>query len=390
MTPIKSSVYVLAQGSVAIATLLRPMSSFDGNSFSTIESNTVTQQTIFLPWETPFSRSNDYIPSIPGSIFGRPFTFPINTDSTGALIGATLLPEVELTQQNPAGWGFFDYNNVLFSGQYADLDIVLQGATPSDQALARVPVLIVTKVVKCPGYNVDTDNGICPPSKLDKNWTQPLDTVTYMGIGFGQDTRQSGLAYGTPATNPFLNIARINDEPTLSMRTGYVLSRHGIHLGLTASNTQNAAWTNLHKMPSSSDPRAWAPPLVSFTYDDSSPTTEAEALIGLGITQMYIQTTPERSLPNITVRDPGPPAKPVQIVTPGTKLGFAFPDFENGIGGYEFLVGDTRFPSLPTYVVPIRNKTGPYVNTGRNFLFGFDVAFDAVFGRCGLMCEMCK
>jgi hypothetical protein len=377
----------------AFASLFQPTAKLDNDDFQ-IDPNSVlnpllSQQTIFLPWKAPFSRSNTYIPSVNGSIFGRSFTFPLQSDSTGLIIGATLLPEVKLTQHNPSGYKFFDYNNVLFSGQYAGLDIVLQGTNPSEQAISRVPVLIVTNVVRCLGYNVYTDNGTCPPSKLDNNWTQSLDTVTYMGIGFSQNTPGSDLSYSTPATNPFLNIIGLNDQTAASMRTGYVLSMHGIHLGLTTNNTQDAAWTNLRKR-TGPDPRDWALPLVSFTYDDSVPTTQADALIGLGITQMYLQTTPDRSLPNITVRDPGPPAKPVQIVTPGTRLKFAFPSFENAVGGYDFVVGDTKFPSLPTYVVPIKNETMPCVNTGRNFLFGFSVAYDAVLGRWGLMCERCR
>jgi hypothetical protein len=377
----------------AFASLFRATGRLDSNNFqidpNSVQSPLVSQQTIFLPWKAPFSRSNAYIPSVDGSIFGRSFTFPLQSDSTGIIIGATLLPEVQLTPQNPSGYKYFDYNNVLYSGQYASLDIVLQGTSPGEQAISRVPVLIVTKAVKCLGYNVYTDNGTCPPSKLDNNWMKPLNTVTYMGIGFNQNTPQSGLAYSTPATNPFLNVISLNNQPAASMRTGYILSMQGIHLGLTTNNTQDAAWTSLQKW-TGPDPRDWALPLVSFTYDASVPAIQAEALIGLGITQMYIQTTPDRSLPNITVRDPGPPPKPVQIVTPGTKLTFAFPDFENAVGGYDFVVGDTKFPSLPTYVVPIRNESTPFVNTGRNFLFGFSVAYDAVLGRWGLMCERCR
>jgi hypothetical protein len=80
----------------------------------------------------------------------------------------------------------------------------------------------------------------------------------------------------------------------------------------------------------------------------------------------------------------------VERVKPGTKLTFAFPGFEEGgIHGYEFSVGDASFASQPSYVVPEtlpRSGGAAFVNTGRKFLYGFSVVFDAVGGRFGFQC----
>ena len=62
-----------------------------------------------------------------------------------------------------------------------------------------------------------------------------------MGVGFGREhdhQTQSG-----PDRNPFLRIAHIAErerdgESTHEMRRGYIVTRRGVHLGLTAGNTR--------------------------------------------------------------------------------------------------------------------------------------------------------
>jgi hypothetical protein len=115
-----------------------------------------------------------------------------------------------------------------------------------------------------------------------------------------------------------------------------------------------------------------------------------KALVDTGVAQMYLQSAPLGSLPNVSL----PVWEEAKIelkerVKPETHLEFAFPDFENGVAGYDFEVGDRRFPSQPLYVEPVTSGEGPFVNTGREFLWGFTVAFDAVVGRFGFICARC-
>lgn len=112
--------------------------------------------------------------------------------------------------------------------------------------------------------------------------------MAYMGIGFGRNEPGSGLTYGTPSHNPFLNLISINGQAPMWLRNGYMISTRGASLGLTSNNTAGAAWTQLEKMAGQSDPRAWAAPLVAFTVNDSKSPTQANALIDTSITQMYI------------------------------------------------------------------------------------------------------
>jgi hypothetical protein len=345
-------------------------------------------QSIFLPWTAPFSRSPAYAPSVRGSISGRTYTFPVDTSTTGVLIGSSLLPSVKLTTQDPPGWEFIETNSILYSGKFVQLNITFSGTSKSQQATSHVPILVVTQAVKCPGYDASKDNGTCPKTKLVPHWSQRLNTVLYMGVGFGRNIPGSGLPYGTPSSNPFLNIISLGPSKPLSWRIGYTLSTRGVQLGLTANNTAGATWIQLQKM-ASLDPRAWALPLLSFTHDNASTVVQAEALVDTSITQMYIQTTPQLPLPNNTVRDPGSPSKSLQLVKPGTRLVFAFPDFKSGVAGYDLVVGDTKFPSQPRFVGLVDQGKGAFVNTGRNFLFGFSVVYDAIAGKFGLICDKC-
>jgi hypothetical protein len=379
--------------SVALATLLQPglsYNDFQVGSRSPIDDTiSVFPQTVFIPWVAPFSRLSTYTPSIRADISGKTFNLPVGTNTTGVLIGAPLLTNIKLTKQNPPGWQFLENSQILYSGQLVDLNITFNGAQKGERAISRVPVLIVTKVVKCPGYNVYKDNGVCPSNKLNTKEVIDPAKVMYMGVGFGRNLLGSGFSYGTPPYNPFLNVVGISNYPVLSIRTGYTISTQGVYLGLTDTNTAGAQWIQLEKM-AGTDARSWALPPVSFSYDNSNNAVQARALFDISITEMYIQSTPSFPLPNVTIRNTDPRASTVKSVKPGTRLSFAFPDRSKGVAGYEFVVGDTKFPSQPSYVVPITSGTGPSVNTGRNFFYGFSVVFDAATGRCGLICEMCK
>jgi hypothetical protein len=388
---LKQFLYHSTCASITLATIAQQGFSSNVNDVGlrspVIDGVSISPETIFLPWTSSFSRSSIYTPSIRGSISGRKLTFAVDTNSTIVLIGAPLLPKVRLTKQNAPGWQFSYSNSMLYNGQFVDRNITMYGAKSGEAVVSQVPVLVVTKVEVCPGYDVNQDNGVCPRRKL--KGTASAVKLSYMGVGFGRNVSGSGLPYDTPVYNPFLNVIRHSSSATLSMRTGYIISKRGVYLGLTEDNTAGARWMMLKKM-AGSDSRAWASPLVSFTHDNSNNPIQAQALIDIGVPQMYIQSTPDVSLPNVTAHKANTPAYSVQLVKPGTKLSFSFPDFKTGVAGYDFVVGDFKFPSQPAYVASVTSEPGPSVRPGRNFLYGFSVVFDAVAGRFGLICEMCK
>jgi hypothetical protein len=392
MAIVRSYVYIAALASAVSTCDFHPNPNFRHKSLYTRANHELfadSDQTIFLPWTQPFSRAPGYRPSVRAGISNWLYTLPIDTSNTGVVMGSTLLPNVKLAAQNPQGWEFRERSNVLLTGQFVDMYITFYGANTSQQAISLVPVLVVTEAVKCPGYDVDNDNGVCPPAKIDHTYTQDLRSVINMGVGFGLNTPGSGLPFGTPSHNPFLNVVSIDGQASVSLQTGYTISTRGVSLGLTSTNTTGAAWTQLEKMNTSldADPRAWMLPAVSFKVNNWAYEVHAHALVDTSISHMEIQAIPYQpsSPPNVTQLQPNT----VRRVRNGTHLTFVFPDFENGVAGYDFVVGDTGFPSQPSYVEPVNSERGPYVNTGRNLLWGFGVVYDAVAGRWGIVCERC-
>lgn len=336
-------------------------------------------QSIFIPWTSSLSRSSNSLPSLRGSIFGRGQTFLVDTGTTGAIISASLVPNVKLTQHYPAGWHYLARQETLLNGRFVTLDMTLRSKSRS--AVSRVPVLIVTNALRCPGYNESNDSGVCRRRNAQR---VRLGNIIYLGVGFGDSGTGGDNPFSTPANNPFLNIISIDGANVPALRTGYAISSRGIQLGLTPNNTAGAVWTPLLKT-TDPDPRAWALPQLSFTINNSSEPVQAEALVDTSTPCMYIQSSPQIGLPSIQ------DIASVRQVRPGTKLTFAFPNFDNGVAGYDFVVGDMGFPSQPSVVEPVDAVDGikSLVNLGRNFLFGFDMIFDAVGGRFGLICARC-
>ncbi|PSN74031.1 hypothetical protein BS50DRAFT_642118 [Corynespora cassiicola Philippines] len=343
-------------------------------------------KSIFLPFTSSFSSKRT--PRVSGSILGEHFNLPVDTGSTGIIIGAPLLPQIGEDEGSP-GWEFLSSSRLLYIGRHVKLTVKFHGAKDSE-ATSVVPVLIVDESLHCPWYNPGADQGACPENEKEPT-PNDINKITYMGVGFGRNTPDSGIPFGTPEYNPFLNIKRINGKKVNEeeFRIGYTVSTKGVRLGLTEKKTRGYAWVPLNKG-ATEDPRDWAPLTMSFKVNNKE-RFDGNALIDTGIPQMFIQAQPYGFSPNVTIKNDDPPPKFSKRVKPGTKLSFAFPSFDDGgIAGYYFKVGDKRFPSQPLYVAPDAVATGPFVNTGRNFLYGFSIAFDAIGGQFGFLCKLCE
>lgn len=340
-------------------------------------------QTVFFPYI--YNISSGSMPMVKATINGSAFELPMDTGSTGLLMGAPLLADVGPEEGTPA-YEYLTSSNILYNGRLVDLSVTFYGLDGLS-ATARVPVLIVDKSVICPWYDPSVDTFECPPNP-DGPEPKPRDTskITYMGVGFGRNTLGDGQPNAVPSGNPFLNIQSINGE-TLgkgSMRAGYIISREGVHLGLTKDNTRDFAFIDLEPgVTHDIDGRDWAMVDMCFRLDDGNK-SRGPGLIDTGISQMYLRTDVGIQIPNVTVRNPNKDSKTkwVQRVKPGTKIAIGFPSLDDSIASYAFEVGSGALME-PSYVVPGKPRPPPFVNTGRNFLLGFSVAFDAVGGRFG-------
>jgi hypothetical protein len=131
------------------------------------------------------------------------------------------------------------------------------------------------------------------------------------------------------------------------------------------------------------DARDWAMAKMCFSIDGEEQNC-GTLLVDTGIAHMYIRAEQGVSVPTDTIPNPNPNgrAKTVDRVKPGTNITIRFPSLDRPVPSYSFIVGE-NLPMEPNYVVPQPRGRPPFVNTGRNLLFGYSVAFDAVGGRFG-------
>lgn len=107
---------------------------------------------------------------------------------------------------------------------------------------------------------------------------------------------------------------------------------------------------------------------------------------------MYIRTEDSMPLPGVIIKNPKKGGTPmVHRVRDGTTIAIDFgacvgEQLSEVVVSYSLEVGQDS-TMAPSYVVPGRQEPPPYVNTGRNFLKGYSIAFDAISGRLGLRAE---
>ncbi|KAJ4294080.1 hypothetical protein N0V90_007769 [Kalmusia sp. IMI 367209] len=372
---------------------------------------------VFIPYASKFS--SNHTPTISCTIKNKPYVIPVDTGSTGLIIGAPKVPFIP----TKAGFPAIEYiakKELLYTGRFVKISINFLGVNGT-KARAEVPAFIVDKSVICSGYKGGDQCTITKENDVGK--------ILHMGIGFGLNALESGSPNAIPSNNPLLNIVSVNGVHVTDkkFRNGYIVSTKGIHIGLTKKNTEEFNWVGLDKG-TTSDKHDWAMVKTAFKVDDQGP-YPGSAVIDTSIGEMYIQASPLGSLPNATVSDTfhksssksskSPKSsesskssksaksaesdksdkssessktskKQITVVKKDTKLSFGFPSLgDEGLAGYDFKVGDKKFKSQPTWVEPVTSGKAPFVNTGRKLLWGFTVAFDAVGGRYGFKCLRC-
>lgn len=339
-------------------------------------------ESILIPYIYPFSTL--HVPQVLCTIEGVEIKMPVDTGSTGVLIGAPILPNVDSSVGQPAHH-FFTSSKILYVGRLVELPIKFRGE--GNSVTAKVPILIVDKSWRCPWYDPSRDTFNCP---LGPDGQKPVErntsNITYMGVGFGRNAPEDGMSYGNPSLNPFLNIDFIDGRPVLpaSWRAGYIVLTGGVRVGLTPQNTQNFVFEALRPgLTHHVDPRDWAMARMCLQIN-SEGSSCGSGLVDTGIAQMYIRGEESLSIPQVTIRNPNKHgrAKWVKRVKPGTTITVSFPSLKNPIFSYSFTVGNGSKVE-PSYVVPGKETSPAFVNTGRHFLLGYSVAFDAVGGRFG-------
>lgn len=285
-----------------------------------------------------------------------PRRFGIDTGSTGIVVAAEhFRPGADDVDDGP-GRLIYNSSGRILEGERYTTDVVIQRDGDTPLATARVQVLRVMNV-SCMEHARD-----CRPGREPGG-------VALMGVGFGRDAAQ-GTEPNAPR-NPFTNLISLaSPTPVASIRPGYVLTRTALHLGITPSLAQDFAFVKLKPgAQSRSGAPAWSTAPMTVSVDGV--TGDGTILMDTGINYMFL------SPPAGTALAPGTRAPA------GTRIAVYLPDRRTPQPAfYGFTVGERSNPIQPAKVEVVRDR-GVFVNTGRQFLEGFDYLYDAVGGYVG-------
>ncbi|OAQ59657.1 outer membrane autotransporter barrel protein [Pochonia chlamydosporia 170] len=312
-------------------------------------------------------------------VMSRTYHPIIDTGSCGFVISAADLPDWTKAEasKHPKGWEFLSSSKILYTGHWIPKDVYFTNANV--EIKARIPILAVETRTHCPDYNRTADNGVCP---TPDGGTKMPTGIRVMGVGFGRE--HDGMPQGTPDKNAFINIQTINGVKVSGnpkFRSGFVLTKDGVTIGLTAANTAGMDLTKLSLQAKHADARDWSQ-VEGCMAIDGSKCIPGPALIDTGVSQMYM------TLPLGTkVRRTNPP-----VVDDGAAVSVQVGPAGNGryIASEKFTVGDTKrieediAPSSVRLTLADPAKNPPHVNTGRHFLRKWEVGFDSDGGYFGL------
>jgi hypothetical protein len=287
---------------------------------------------------------------------GRPVRFGMDTGSTGIVVAAEhFIPGPNDLAEGP-GRLVYNSSGRILNGERYTTDVAIQRDEYTPVATARVQVLRVSSI-SCLEHARD-----CRPESNPRG-------VAFMGVGFDRNGAQ-GTEPGTPR-NPFVSlVALASGAPLSSVRPGYIVTREGVHLGMSAERTRGFAFIKLAPNPAS---RPGAPEwsAVPMTVSVDGVAGDGTVLVDTGINYMFL------SPPGGTALAHGrraPTGSRIAVFLPGQRD--PQPAF------YGFTVGTRDNPMHPERVEVVQDR-GVFVNTGRMFLEGFDYLYDAAGGYAG-------
>jgi hypothetical protein len=304
------------------------------------------------------------VPRLRISFGGRSYGAVMDTGSTGVVVSADKIPNIAGLPSLGPGELTYSSSGRIMIGRWVVTPMTIAGGDGTRITTAPIAVLAVTRV-ECMQRARR-----CTPNPAPRG-------ISMLGIGFGR--RHDHQAQSGPEKNPFLNIATLNGNAANGepMRRGYVVTRRGVHIGLTAASTGgDFAYIKLAATP---DERDWAGTPACMSVNGAKPAACGSLLMDTGVTAMYL-TVPESQAPAElrTFNNVGP------TLVAGTKLTISIPAEDPPQALYTFTVGDDLNPLAPRKLNLVGGSRPPFVNTSLRFLNGFDYLYDAEGGFVGL------
>jgi hypothetical protein len=297
----------------------------------------------------------EHVPEIwlrlPGS---EPRRFGMDTGSTGIVVSSEhYIPGPNDVDDGP-GQLVYNSSGRVLHGTHWTTDVEIMHGRERPAATARVQVLRVERIT-CLAHARD-----CEPRERPRG-------VSYMGVGFGRNSAQRTAP--TAQRNPFIALASLaSGMPASTVRPGYIVTRDGIHLGMTPELTRNFAFVKLTPRETVGGLQDWNGAPLTVSVDGVTGT--GTSLMDTGINYMFLSPPA------------GTPLARGRRAPDGTKVSIWLPGQAPPNAAYAFTVGDWTNPMHPAKVEVVHDP-GTFVNTGRMFLQGFDYLYDAAGGYVG-------
>lgn len=291
----------------------------------------------------------DEIPRIGLSFGGRVHRAVIDSGSTGIVVAARMIPNFEELPSLGEGRLTYSSSGRINIGKWVVTPVRLVGRNGEAVRTEPMPVLAVTQVRCMPNARR------CTPRDTPRN-------IAMVGVGFARE--RDHQAQSTPDKNPLLRVEGGGGE----RRRGYVLTAHGVHVGLTGANTRgDFKFIKLARDPERSD---WSPVPACISLNGQMPPACGTMLMDTGVSVMYITLPPAQT------------GSATGSLPPGTDVSIRVGPAESSSELYRFKV-DGGSPLAPQGTHLRVSPTRVFVNTSYRFLNGFDLLYDADGGYVG-------
>lgn len=331
--------------------------------------------------------------SIPG---GESAHVVMDTGSTGIVVSSSKVPAAAFAAATQNGHILYNSSNKFFGGKYVKTPVVFR--TEGGGSVQTNPIDVLAVSCTCGVSQTAPTNKAAPdPARCSTyNGTQPTtgsaktsltqctaapDSIAMMGVGFDRGGRPASM-------NPFLNLAAPAGK---TIHPGYIISKAGVTLGLTAGNSQGFKTVQL--LPNKQLPGTeWLQPqacaLVEAPGGKSHANLCGGMLMDTGIDYMFLSFNGQLRPAQSTAQSAGPFDGPSRtILTPGWTMTFTATDADkNKLLTYTQTAVQTNVTPTPKQTVAVwagATATTGFMNTGRRLLYAGAYLFDQQCGKLG-------
>lgn len=319
----------------------------------------------------------------------------IDTGSTGVVVSSHKVSSAAFAAATQPGHILYNSSNKFFAGKYVKTPVIFQTVAGDRVSSLPLDVLAVSCTctvspaaptnrdppdpARCATYNGTPPTDGSTQTSLAQCQAAP-DSIAMMGVGFDRGGRSAAL-------NPFLNLAAPAGK---TIHPGYIMSKAGVTLGLTAANSQG--FKTLALAPNRQLPGTeWLQPNACATLAGPGVAPSAPLCGGLlmdtGIDFMFLSFNNQRR-PGGAVTSGVTPYDGAkrQILTPGWTVTVTVPTqpppgFQYGLAAVQTNVSPT--PNQTVAVWAGSAAPSGFMNTGRRLLYSAAYLFDQQCGRLG-------